>query len=794
MISWVRVTTMYMIYQLLNIYAISTYGFSLYNVSLLIDCLSSCSNETCVDTCNDYPNEIDFYPQVDDEYTEANVTLHCTGGNLMMINFNPGFYLIEQSSSNYTRNPPKLVKGNMATFTNLTANTNYQYRLYNLTHEGIWRPEVSDWFFTYPADYQPLPVKNLSLYKIEPYKKTHDLHAEFVFEPAIDRSCSYHVVTWNRGTNLLHFEIDRPTHFQFNLDCLKMDQNNSVFIKSVNKQNKKESEALIMFCTLTCLEYYNDLTFCPPEPVEGLRAEHIYRYQGLYDVWVHWNKTELEPDNYTIQIDLYRSDTKHYVKSVSGNTTEVCFERLKLGLQYEVEILAESLGGRSSVVTIIKSLDDEYATVSKFYRELIIGIVMSFTLFAIIWMTYLQHYKQKNNKFAMECTSFENLNQKDVSIESIKKLLYQSCDGETNNMPLMNDNFELCPKLLKLKGILGSGAYGIVRLGSLQDQYDNVTTVAVKMLKDNPSVENLQNFQKEIMIMKAVGQHPNIVSLIGCCILDNKPVLVVEYCCKGDLQTYLRTIWQNMVSVAFNHKARFKFDGDSFSISKNSGGKEHNYQNVHLITNRLYDVQQDIAQYTETVTANGLLNFARQIATGMEFLSLNRIVHRDLAARNILVCADKIVKISDFGLSRDVYQENLYRKQGNDKLPVKWMAIESLTHQIYTTHSDVWSFGILLWEIVTMGALPYPGIPTKAILKILKSGYRMERPISCSVELYNIMFSCWTVRPQSRPMFTQLKESIDKLLCQRSGNKYLNMDEILYDTQEQHGKPNSNHS
>lgn len=145
-------------------------------------------------------------------------------------------------------------------------------------------------------------------------------------------------------------------------------------------------------------------------------------------------------------------------------------------------------------------------------------------------------------------------------------------------------------------------------------------------------------------------------------------------------------------------------------------------------------------------------------------MSSLRVIHRDLAARNVLVCDNKLVKVSDFGLSRDVYENNIYCKQGAGRLPMRWMALESLTHQIYTTESDVWSFGVLLWEIVTFGQYPYPEVSNADLLTFLKKGQRMVKPPHCGTELYRIMLDCWKENPKNRPTFTELKETLDDLL------------------------------
>jgi serine/threonine protein kinase len=163
-----------------------------------------------------------------------------------------------------------------------------------------------------------------------------------------------------------------------------------------------------------------------------------------------------------------------------------------------------------------------------------------------------------------------------------------------------------------------------------------------------------------------------------------------------------------------------------------------------------------------------------QICKGMEYLGSMKCIHRDLAARNVLVAKDYIIKIADFGLARDVQKNDYYRKTGDGWLPVRWMAPEALFSRRYTTQSDVWSFGILLWEIMSLGGSPYPNIPTvEALFTFIREGNVMWRPANCSIDVYTIMRKCWTQEPGLRPTFSELVEEFDAILTSAPEGDYL---------------------
>lgn len=162
-------------------------------------------------------------------------------------------------------------------------------------------------------------------------------------------------------------------------------------------------------------------------------------------------------------------------------------------------------------------------------------------------------------------------------------------------------------------------------------------------------------------------------------------------------------------------------------------------------------------------------------------------VHRDLAARNILLGEDRVVKIADFGLLRHTYGD-IYEVKNTKKLPIKWMALESLNNGTYTSKSDVWSFGILLWELCTMGGIPYPGISNRDLYSNLKTGYRMNKPDICSDELYELMLDCWKEDPNERPSFDQLLSRMETMMMKDT--PYLDLKEDV-EADPSHSAPKS---
>jgi len=379
------------------------------------------------------------------------------------------------------------------------------------------------------------------------------------------------------------------------------------------------------------------------------------------------------------------------------------------------------------------------------------------------------------------------------------------------------DKWELKSNEVTIYEELGHGAFGKVCKGIMKAPLgiktgqsvsntsktiaNSTITVAVKMLQDNATPDQMNDFIEEITLMKAVGSHKNIVSLIGCCTKSTPNFLIVEFAAKGDLLSYLR---ERRKKVKYTNKdyvnirkdtsnAPGSLNTDSSGIycgpgvndiaqvnvafSKTDSSIDVTFKSVHALNDEEQDkgVDED-----DSITPQNMMSFSWQIAQGMQYLSAKGIVHRDLAARNVLVCDNKLVKVADFGLARSTLGENVYHMTGqHNKLPVKWMSPEAINDGIFTTKSDVWSYGVLLWEIATLGGFPYPGIKNRELMRLLKRGYRMEKPDTCSEEFYQMMRRCWVDNPDLRPTFTALCQELEDWIQREI--PYLDMDQLNED-------------
>ena len=171
-----------------------------------------------------------------------------------------------------------------------------------------------------------------------------------------------------------------------------------------------------------------------------------------------------------------------------------------------------------------------------------------------------------------------------------------------------------------------------------------------------------------------------------------------------------------------------------------------------------------------------LISWAYQIARGMSHLANRKIVHGDLAARNVLLAHNNLIKICDFGLARNMQQNQIYQKTSDGPLPIKWMAVESLTHRIFSSQSDVWSYGIVLWELFSLARTPYPGVqPDESFTRKLESGHRMSKPPFSTDDLYKVMKDCWSAEPGLRPTFLELADKMGEELKDGEKDHYLEL-------------------
>jgi serine/threonine protein kinase len=315
------------------------------------------------------------------------------------------------------------------------------------------------------------------------------------------------------------------------------------------------------------------------------------------------------------------------------------------------------------------------------------------------------------------------------------------------NIIIEADEWEVKRSDLENLGHLGQGQFGDVYLAFLKNttstykvrsyidrmQIQGVAmstarTVAVKLAKGDILHGEKIKFLQEIQLLKKVSHgNMHIVEMIGCIVSESPWAMVMEYVPFGDLHSNL-VYWKKQLQLHVDAE----------------------------------DIPKSLLYLKEGLKDEDLLSFARQISIGMSYLASENVVHRDLACRNVLVGYGKILKIADFGLSKEI--DGLYVSSTNTRLPVRWMAPEAITQRLFSEKSDVWSYGICLWELCTLGDLPYGYISNQDVTKAIAALELLDKPERCSNELYELMLKCWRGNHEHRPTFTELKHSLDLLL------------------------------
>eukprot|EP00117_Sycon_ciliatum_P015075 scpid33208/ scgid4712/ Fibroblast growth factor receptor 2 len=324
---------------------------------------------------------------------------------------------------------------------------------------------------------------------------------------------------------------------------------------------------------------------------------------------------------------------------------------------------------------------------------------------------------------------------------------------------------------------IGRGAFGVVHRGIVHNLEAGQlqTEVALKWSKDESQISSIMETGKEILALWQLGQRPhaNVMSMLGICFTEGTPILILEYAARGNLLSMLR---RRRGAAARIKKQLRRLD----SITSDDGYSSSSRSRSSTDHPSFLDIKS-MPNADDLLKPDNVFAFGRQIAKGMEFLTSRQFIHRDLAARNVLVTENFTLKISDYGHSRIVADtEGIYQRSSSKHIPVKWHAVEALQKGSYTVQSDVWSFGVVLWEIATLACIPYPGVPTKNVLAILLAGHRMEEPVACPAHLYDMMLECWSSHPEDRPTFQELGESLDELLLeaakQSRGVEYMSVD------------------
>ncbi|XP_075719014.1 tyrosine-protein kinase Mer isoform X2 [Rhinoderma darwinii] len=553
--------------------------------------------------------------------------------------------------------------------------------------------------------------------------------------------CSIQVKEITRNTNLSMFYNTSVPPYTYIISNLKAFTQHNISVSCINEVGWSLPSSWIVAKTTEAAPS------AAPENISVI-------INGSYSLKVTWTQPPLSAANgallrYEVKVVWKGSGNKNISKIEHSNTTAIIIPIKLTNATCTVFVACQTVGGvgpYSQAVQVVIPSDESLASATSSTPAsghvspymILLGFICGLMIFLLLIYGVVKFISRKKEiEFGH---AFVSSDDSDIVVYKVKKSYNRkgievtlSTLGISEDLQQKLEDVMVERSLLSLGKVLGEGEFGSVMEGELRYPDDTAHKVAVKTMKlDNFSQREIEEFLSEAACMKDFN-HPNVIKLLGVCLevgprRTPKPMVILPFMQYGDLHSFLLS-------------------------TRIGSGPQH-------------------------VPLQTLIKFMADIATGMEYLSSKNFLHRDLAARNCMLRDDMTVCVADFGLSKKIYSGDYYRQGRIAKMPVKWIAVESLADRIYTVKSDVWAFGITMWEIATRGMTPYPGVQNHEIYDYLLQGHRLKQPADCLDELFELMYLCWRADPADRPTFTELKYKLEKFLQELP--PAMNKEDVIY--------------